>query len=251
MFKGVLAPVMGLAGLNAILFVSYGGILRYLQPNVETVPSLTQVYIAGCGAGMACFLFSTPSDLIKIKAQMSKIDKSSWEVSKEVFYRNGIKGFYQGGWITLIRDAPSYGIYFWVYEGMKRYLEIEKESNSQQAWRYLLAGGLAGTISWTSIYPLDVVKSRLQMQMIPTTTKITNQQLPTSSSINNDIRNTLQPLNQKPHYTSIKDCVVRSYQSDGIRVFFRGLLPTVLRGFPVNAVTFWVYEVVMVWLSTK
>lgn len=247
MFKGVLAPVMGLAGLNAILFVSYGGILRYLQPNIETSPSLTQVYIAGCGAGMACFLFSTPSDLIKIKAQMSKINKSSWEISKEVFYRNGIKGFYQGGWITLIRDAPSYGIYFWVYEGMKRYLEIEKGSNSQQAWRYLLAGGLAGTISWTSIYPLDVIKSRLQMQMIPTSQ---HQAALPPLIINNDMTNALQPLNQKPYYTSIKDCVVRSYQSDGIRVFFRGLLPTVLRGFPVNAVTFWVYEVVMVWLST-
>jgi solute carrier family 25 carnitine/acylcarnitine transporter 20/29 len=46
-------------------------------------------------------------------------------------------------------------------------------------------------------------------------------------------------------YVSIKDCVVRSYKTEGVGVFFRGLGPTLLRGFPVNAVTFYVYEVVM------
>ncbi|CAO3646018.1 unnamed protein product [Cunninghamella echinulata] len=224
MFKGVLAPVMGLAGLNAILFVSYGGILRYLQPTIDnttTLPSLAQVYIAGCGAGMACFLFSTPTELIKIKAQMSHTNKSSWQVTKEVFYRNGIKGFYQGGWITLIRDAPSYGIYFWVYEGMKRYLNSDPTQQGEAAaWKYLLAGGLAGTVSWTSIYPIDVIKSRLQMQLIPSS-QHQSPSLLIDQPHHHDISRSLQPLQPKPYYTSIKDCVIRSYQSDGIRVFSR------------------------------
>lgn len=94
MFKGVLSPVVGLAGLNAILFVSYGSIIRYFEqqyPN-DKEPSLTQVYIAGTGAGFACFLLSTPTDLVKIKAQISKLPKTSWQITKEVYHTSGIRG---------------------------------------------------------------------------------------------------------------------------------------------------------------
>lgn len=102
MFKGVLSPVVGLAGLNALLFVSYGSIIRYFEsqyvitypsPHTETFePSLFQVYLAGAGAGVACFFFSTPTDLIKIQAQMTKIPKTTWEVTKEIYARNGLRG---------------------------------------------------------------------------------------------------------------------------------------------------------------
>ncbi|SAM03022.1 hypothetical protein [Absidia glauca] len=228
LFKGVLAPVMGLAGLNAILFVSYGGLLRAFNSDTNQTPSLGQVYLAGCGAGMACFLFSTPTDLIKIQAQMSRINKTSMEVVKEIFHRSG----FRGGWSTLMRDAPSYGVYFWAYEGMKRMLV--DPSNPSAAWPLLLAGGMAGTLSWASIYPLDVIKSRLQMQQ--------PSPLPGATT-------PLLTALDRP-YTSIRDCVVRSYRAEGVGVFFRGLVPTVLRGFPVNAVTFWMYEWVMAWLST-
>ncbi|KAI8096322.1 mitochondrial carrier domain-containing protein [Halteromyces radiatus] len=252
LFKGVLAPVMGLAGLNAILFVSYGGILRYLQQypgnlinHEQYQPSLGQVYLAGCGAGMACFLFSTPTDLIKIQAQVSQLNKTTWQVMKEIFYRNGLTGFYQGGWITLIRDCPSYGIYFWVYEGMKR--SLMDQSGNNEDWKLLLAGGMAGTISWASIYPIDVIKSRLQMQVITANTveslAVVNETTALSSLSGGAM------IQQQPYYTSIRDCIVRSYQAEGVGVFFRGLTPTLLRGFPVNAVTFWVYEIVMNWLS--
>ncbi|OAD80713.1 hypothetical protein PHYBLDRAFT_18090, partial [Phycomyces blakesleeanus NRRL 1555(-)] len=224
LFKGVLSPVVGLAGLNAILFVSYGTILRYFerQHGLDThEASLSEIYIAGCGAGIASFFFSTPTDLVKIQAQMSRIPKSTWDVAKTIYSNNGVLGFYQGGFATIVRDAPSYGLYFLVYEGTKRLLEVESTGDAaggSNAMKILLAGGLAGAVSWTSIYPLDVIKSRLQMQV--------------------------QVQLDRP-YSSFRDCLVRSYKAEGLRVFFRGLTPTVIRGFPVNAVTFWVYELVM------
>ncbi|CDH49381.1 mitochondrial carrier protein [Lichtheimia corymbifera JMRC:FSU:9682] len=323
LFKGVLAPVVGLAGLNAILFVSYGSLLRVFERQHHQqehqqqqhhhagggltgekepfMPSLAQIYIAGCGAGIACFFFSTPTELVKIQAQVSRIPKSSWEVSKEIFARSGLRGFYQGGWITVIRDAPSYGIYFWVYEGMKRILELDQSQNSSDssnAWKLLVAGGMAGAVSWSSIYPLDVIKSRLQMQVVSSSSSSSsssslpsaaaNRAMPsianvaestihqsrlvrqyhgsqattqngsvtqsTGSSINNTAQLSEAALltgrSERP-YTSIKDCIIRSYRAEGPSVFFRGLLPTIVRGFPVNAVTFYVYEVVMEMLSSR
>lgn len=178
----------------------------------------------------------------------------------------------------MIRDAPSYGIYFWVYEGMKRLLEVDQTQNASgsNAWKLLLAGGMAGAVSWTSIYPLDVVKSRLQMQVVdertssvittcparsseivskahPSITLCTERQyhhdVPSTAASRSANHNETALLNARvgnpPHYASIKDCIVRSYRADGPGVFFRGLGPTIIRGFPVNAVTFWVYEVVL------
>ncbi|KAG1343949.1 hypothetical protein G6F62_004623 [Rhizopus arrhizus] len=226
MFKGILSPVIGLAGLNAVLFVSYGSILRcFEQPDKS--PNLWDVYLAGTGAGFACFLISTPTDLVKIKAQMTKFPKTSLQITKEIHQTNGLKGFYQGGLITMIRDSPSYGIYFWVYEGLKRILQVNPSEN--EAWKLLLAGGMAGTVSWASIYPIDVVKSRLQMQK--------------QAKGYNEAK-ILLTMDQP--YASIRDCFVRSYRTEGLNVFFRGLWPTLLRAFPVNAVTFYMYEMTFV-----
>jgi hypothetical protein len=43
-------------------------------------------------------------------------------------------------------------------------------------------------------------------------------------------------------------CAKRLYQRDGMRAFTRGLWPTLFRAFPVNAVTFTVYELVYHWI---
>lgn len=112
----------------------------------------------------------------------------------------------------------------------------------------------------------DVIKSRLQAQVLyPTAPARLSTQSPSfhfGSSIT-----TFQPLNPAPSstvskayhgatamplsaeivrpYTGIIDCAVRSYQAEGLRVFTRGIVPTIVRAFPVNSVTFFVYEAIM------
>lgn len=75
----------------------------------------------------------------------------------------------------------------------------------------LLAGGTAGMTSWLFLYPIDVVKSRLQADL-------------------------------EGQYRSAWHCVETSLKRDGIMAFSRGLAPTLLRAFPVNAITFLVVE---------
>jgi solute carrier family 25 carnitine/acylcarnitine transporter 20/29 len=76
----------------------------------------------------------------------------------------------------------------------------------------LVAGGLGGIAAWGISYPIDVIKSRMQTY---------------------------------PEYKGILDCAVKSYRAEGHRVFFAGLGTTVIRSFPVNAVIFLVYEVLI------
>lgn len=41
-----------------------------------------------------------------------------------------------------------------------------------------------------------------------------------------------------PKFTSTLDCIKQTINAGGIRSLFRGLTPTIIRAFPVNAVTF-------------
>ncbi|KAF8938549.1 hypothetical protein BGZ58_000661 [Dissophora ornata] len=293
LFKGIASPIIGLAGLNSILFASYSASMRLfetLSPPFSTTPSsyttagdalqpLSHVFAAGFVAGVACFLVSTPTELVKCRAQViaSQLDPTSsaaaqrailsesgsWHVAKDVVRRFGLKGLYQGGWVTILRDAPGYGVYFLSYEGLKRVLDIPHgETGGINTWKVLFAGGLAGTLSWASIYPLDVIKTRLQTQPHLVTTDpykalpiaapnrhptVATSLLPKNHSglVHQTSRQGHSQVPSVAPYKGMVDCAVRSYRSEGFGVFMRGATPALLRAFPVNAVTFFVYELVM------
>jgi len=83
-----------LALLNLILFASYGGIMREFEKHDGKSPfiaTLSQVYIAGLGAGVACFLASTPTELVKCRAQ-TDVNSSTWNIFKSILFTHGIRG---------------------------------------------------------------------------------------------------------------------------------------------------------------
>ncbi|RHY27952.1 hypothetical protein DYB32_006411 [Aphanomyces invadans] len=141
-------------------------------------------------------------------------------------YAAGCLGMFQGVWPTVLRDTLSYGVYFYVYEATLRHLQSQranglKSNPTQDAASMLFAGGCAGVVSWAIIYPLDVVKSVIQS--LPTTAPKSDLSLPRQAKL--------------------------LYSVHGLRIFTKGLGTTMLRAFPVNAVTFYVYEMTMAALS--
>lgn len=89
-------------------------------------------------------------------------------------------------------------------------------SASTGTFAILMAGGVAGVVTWCFATPMDVVKSRLQMSGAG-----------------------------GQEYSGILHCMRLSVREEGIRVFFKGLLLNSVRAFPVNAVTFLSYESLM------
>eukprot|EP00695_Tsukubamonas_globosa_P003132 TRINITY_DN485_c0_g1_i1.p2 TRINITY_DN485_c0_g1~~TRINITY_DN485_c0_g1_i1.p2 ORF type:complete len:101 (+),score=24.36 TRINITY_DN485_c0_g1_i1:210-512(+) len=80
----------------------------------------------------------------------------------------------------------------------------------------LLAGGLGGMGYWGFTYPIDNVKTRIQID---------------------------DPTN--PKYRGIVDCFQKVYRTEGMKGFFKGYTPCMVRSFPANAVTFLGFEMVV------
>lgn len=112
---GATAPILGYGALNALLFVAYNRTLMLLDPSVtdptnpQGVP-LRDIWMAGAAGGLASWAVSSPTELIKCRAQLGTHGQgSSWAITKDIFRRNGARGFYFGGGVTSIRDCVGYG----------------------------------------------------------------------------------------------------------------------------------------------
>jgi solute carrier family 25 carnitine/acylcarnitine transporter 20/29 len=98
-----------------LLFVAYNRSLKVLDPSIidptnpDGVP-LFKIWLAGAAGGMASWVVSSPTELIKCRAQLSRDREiSSWTVASDIIRKTGVRGLYFGGTITSIRDSVGYG----------------------------------------------------------------------------------------------------------------------------------------------
>ena len=56
--------------------------------------------------------------------------------------------------ITSLRDSFGYGFYFWGDEVAKMMLLDGADSGEVRMGKMLTAGGIAGCLTWASVYPL-------------------------------------------------------------------------------------------------
>lgn len=277
LIRGASAPILGYGALNALLFLTYNRTRTLLHPNPNpnsasvVPPNLWTTWLAGAIGGLATWVVSTPTELIKCRAQLSSPSSppsslSSWSIAKQIFLtEGGIRGLYLGGAVTAWRDSIGYGFYFWSYEASTRYLASSSAGwlrsaagrgggeggdvgGRMEAARVLLCGGLAGVVTWMSVFPLDVVKTRVQMQVCQSQVQPQSHSQSATHTHPNPHTPLLLPANPNPHppkRLGALQIAHEAYATSGPRVFFRGLAVCSVRAFVVNAVQWAVYEWVM------
>lgn len=231
LLAGAAAPLFGYGALNAILFVSYNRAELALSRalGAEKSPGIT--WVAGAAGGLATWVVSAPTELVKCRAQMAlPTAKSSFSIAKNIWRTEGTRGLYFGGLVTALRDSIGYGFYFWAYELANRSWplpdETKRPSVAGEAPRVMLCGGLAGIVTWASVFPLDVIKTRLQTQR---------------SMQSHDTALGREHFGRKGAWLIAKDM----FRESGVRPFFRGLTVCSIRAFIVNAAQWTVYEGLM------
>lgn len=115
---------------------------------------------------------------------------------------------------------------FWSYELCKRLMTTENESSNQAAMKVLLCGGIAGIVTWGSVFPLDMIKTRLQAQTMHDVHDVHT--LPSSTE--------RQPLVRPRQTLTTLQIAREAYRNEGLRPFYRGLGVCSIRAFIVNAV---------------
>ncbi|KAL2050772.1 hypothetical protein ABVK25_009010 [Lepraria finkii] len=175
-------------------------------------PSLIESTVAGLFAGVASTLIAHPLDVIKTRLQVDRGSQSATSILRTIARNeNGLRGLYRGVGVNVLGNSVSWALYFAWYENMK--YGIQEYRGSLSYYDYFLASGAAGTLTAACTNPIWVIKTRM---------------LSTSRS-------------HPGAYTSMVDGARQIFRSEGLRGFYRGLLPS-LFGVSHGALQFMAYE---------
>ncbi|KAG0260280.1 mitochondrial thiamine pyrophosphate transporter [Mortierella polycephala] len=104
----------------------------------------------------------------------------------------------------------------------------------------LVCGALSGTISKTGVYPLDMVRKRLQIQgseQQRITASVYSPQSVTKTAATSGSKAAVEELP-----TTVRGCLVHIARKEGYLALYKGLLPGLLKAAPSSAVTFLVFS---------
>ncbi|CAA22679.2 Carrier protein [Schizosaccharomyces pombe] len=180
-------------------------------------------FISGGIAGIVSRTCTAPLDRLKVMLISDTGSKPSpkypfatlLHTTKVLWNRNGIRSFFVGNGINVLKVMPESSIKFGTYEAMKRVLGISSSSENHSPLYSYLAGGMAGSVAQMFIYPVDTLKFRIQCS----------------------------DLSRGQHGKSIILSNAKElYKSVGIRGYYRGVLVGILGMFPYSATDLGTFE---------
>ncbi|CAG8689605.1 20184_t:CDS:2 [Gigaspora margarita] len=187
-----------------------------------------QPFLSGAVCGATATVTTYPFDLLRTRFAAQgekKIYSGLTHAIKQIYNQEGIGGFYRGISASVLQIIPYMGLMFGSYEISKKSFRLLEEksfwfSNLRGAEDFL-SGAIAGMIGKTGIFPLDLLRRRLQLQG-PSRSKYVIKNIPSYSN-------------------SIYSCIRQIIVDEGFLGLYKGLTPALLKAAPVSATTFFVY----------
>ena len=100
-------------------------------------------------------------------------------------------------------------------------------------------GGTSRSLASISLLPINVVRMRLQMKSY-TDEEVRVKNLTKSTNIKEEVR-----------YTGMIDCATKIMKYEGVKGFYKGLTPAVLKIFPTSGLFFIGYEATLGYLCDE
>lgn len=227
LYKGLGAVLTGIVPKMAVRFTSYEWYKQLLASQDGTVSGGAN-FMAGLASGVTeAVAVVTPMEVVKIRLQAQHHSMSDpLDVPK---YRNaahacytvikeeGVSALYRGVSLTALRQGTNQAANFTAYTELKEILQQRREDPSAPlpSWQTSIIGLISGAIGPFSNAPIDTIKTRLQ-------------------------RTPAEP--GQTAMGRITAIASQMWKQEGIRAFWMGITPRVMRVAPGQAVTFAVYE---------
>ncbi|CAI7917089.1 unnamed protein product [Closterium sp. NIES-53] len=238
LYSGLGAQLVGIAPEKAIKLTVNEVLLAMLESTIPGARLWVLEIIAGGGGGFCQVVFTNPVEIVKVRMQARKKlatgssasssdseaegavasasaagasgavvaepqqlkGKTSWQVVQEL----GIRGLYSGSSVTLARDVPSTALFFACYAALKQVMPDQT----------FIDGCLAAVPAAYLVTPMDVVKTRMQME----------------------------PEEGKEAYANAWVCVKEIVEEEGLGALFKGGIARVLRMSPQFGITLMLYD---------
>ncbi|ORY82119.1 mitochondrial thiamine pyrophosphate carrier [Protomyces lactucae-debilis] len=206
----------------------------FIMPSFTgTTPPATHAFVSGACAGCFATAITYPFDLLRTRFAAqdgeSRLYYSIAGAVRQITKGEGVRGLYRGLNASLIQIMPYMGLLFGIYEPCRQGIDTLLQSPSAQSlgirngmgWDSAIAGVLAGTWAKTAVFPLDVVRKRLQVQGPSREAYI---------------------IKGIPVYTSTLSGLTSILSREGFRGLYRGLGVSLLKSAPSSAITLWTYD---------
>ncbi|XP_046438983.1 mitochondrial folate transporter/carrier-like isoform X2 [Daphnia pulex] len=224
LYRGVSLGILTAGCTWGSYFFFYDALKAELQRGDPTIPlGPAQHMMAAAEAGVVTLVLTNPIWVIKTRLCLQCGDGSHY-LSEQKRYKGimdalvktyryeGLRGLYRGflpGFLGVSHSA----IQFMVYEEMKssynnhRNMSIDTRMSTMT---YLAFAAISKLVAVTATYPYQLMRTRMQ--------------------------------DQYHEYKGAMDVLTRTWRHEGVRGFYKGMLPTLLRVTPATAITFVVYE---------
>ncbi|KAG0212478.1 hypothetical protein BGX28_006245 [Mortierella sp. GBA30] len=211
--------------------------------------------------------FNTPNAVAPLKQRLL------WTAITELYHQGGIKTFFRGNGLNIIKIAPESAIKFYTYETSKSFIVnhlpsltvhpnkdqlLQQQKQHHQSQQHVpeiatsgrfLAGGIAGLVSQFSIYPLETIKTRImsstgrsQGKQGSSSVSTVTSSLSSSTASSSGSALSITTSSAAARKPCIRSVAREMWQKAGLRGFYRGLGPSLVGIFPYAAIDLSVFE---------
>ncbi|TRY83625.1 hypothetical protein DNTS_022103 [Danionella cerebrum] len=177
--------------------------------------------VAGGVAGAVSRTCTAPLDRLKVLMQVHSSRINAMGIAggfTQMIREGGLRSLWRGNGINVVKIAPESAIKFMAYEQIKRLIGSNQETLG--IVERLVSGSLAGAIAQSSIYPMEVLKTRLA-------------------------------LGKTGQFDGISDCAKHILKKEGLVAFYKGYIPNMLGIIPYAGIDLAVYETLKNWWLQK
>ncbi|WFD01321.1 hypothetical protein MYAM1_004083 [Malassezia yamatoensis] len=212
---------------SAIKFFSYETSKRMFAKYVDDVSDPRDItgfsrFMSGGFGGITSQLAIYPIETLKTRLMSSQTNTNTntgfsllSQTARSMYTQGGFRAYYRGLGAGLIGVFPYSAIDLSTFEGIKLFYLKYTQKEDPGVIPLLAFGSISGSVGATTVYPLNLIRTRLQASGTPSHPTI---------------------------YSSFFDAAIQTYRNEGFLGFYRGLIPSLAKVVPAVSISYVVYE---------